>query len=337
MKFLTCTAQDVVTILDHDMPQPAPGEMIVRLVMCGVCGTDVSKVFGAYPKPQKLGHEVVAAVHQIGEGVTSFSPGQRVVIAHHVPDQESHYSKRGSETMDAQFKRSNITPGGFSEFIRIPALHVRNTVFVIPDHVSDARAVFMEPLACCIRAMDRMTLAEGDSTLVVGVGAVGMLFMPLLRDLGVKAIAADVREERIKIAKAWGATVGGTQGVEALCKQHSEGRGVDAVILTAVNEVTLKLALASVRDGGTIMLFGGKPGSGMQVPLWDIWLREINLLTSYSATPGGLRRALEVLSQPAYEGIESLISHTMPLSDAQHAFELVNHGKASKVVITPGR
>ena len=91
------------------------------MTACGVCGTDTLKIYGAYPKPQKLGHEVVATVHALGAGVTQFSVGQRVGLAHHVPDYGSHYAQRGSETMDAQFKRSNIEPGGFSEFIRVPA------------------------------------------------------------------------------------------------------------------------------------------------------------------------------------------------------------------------
>jgi L-iditol 2-dehydrogenase len=337
MKFLTCIQQDCVTVADQAEPEPDPGEIIVTLTMCGVCGTDVSKVFGAYPKPQKLGHEVVGVVDRVGKGVASFKPGQRVALAHHVPDYGSHFSRRGSETMDAQFKRSNIEPGGFAEFIRVPSLHVSNTVMAIPDHVPDGRAVFMEPLACCLRAMDRMGLREGDSALVVGVGAVGVLFMPLLRDCAVTAIAADMREDRITLAKKWSAAAGGTGDVEQLCKAHSDGRGVDAVILTVVNEETVKLALSCARDGGTLMLFGGKPGSELKMPLWDVWLREINVLTSYSATPDGLRRAMAILSQPAYEGIESLISHAFPISNAQEAFDLVHQGRASKVVIIPGQ
>ncbi len=340
MKFLTCASQDRVTVAEMDMPQPGVGEIIVRLAMCGVCGTDVSKVFGAYPKPQKLGHEVVGVVELLGEGVTSLRRGQRVALAHHVPDFSSHYSRRGSETMDAQFKRSNIHPGGFSEFILLSELHVNNTVVAIPDHVPDGRAVFMEPLACCMHALARMFHMTDDSVLIVGVGAVGILFVPFMKATGMTVLAADMRDERIKIAMRWGAVAGGVNGrddIEGLCKAHSEGRGVDTVILTVVSEATLALALASIRDGGTIILFGGKPGTDIKVPTWDIWLREINIVSSYSATPDDLRFAMEQLGGPDYEGIESLISHSLPLSEAQQGFELVHDGKASKVVITPGR
>ncbi len=334
MKYLTCINQDSASLADMPIPQAAPGEIIVQLTLCGVCGTDTQKIFGAYPKPQKLGHEVVGIVHQVGDAVTSFKQGQRVALAHHVPDYNSHYSKRGSETMDGEFKRSNIEPGGFAEYIRVPKAHVGHTVVAIPPHVPDARAVFMEPLACCLRAWDRMSLQSGDSALVVGVGAVGILFVPLLRDFNITTLVTDTRAERIDLAKIWGAKAGSTSDVPAMCKTHSVGRGVDAVILTVVNEATLNMAMHSVRDGGTIMIFGGKPNSHLQLPMWDIWLREINVITSYSATPEGLHRAMAILSGKSFDGIEALISHKIPLEQAQTGFELAHKGQASKVVIT---
>lgn len=334
MKYLTCISQDSATVSEMPIPQLDGGEIIVQLVLCGVCGTDTQKIFGAYPKPQKLGHEVVGLVHQLGQGVTKFKVGERVALAHHVPDYTSHFSKRGSETMDGEFKRSNIEPGGFAEFIRVPATHVQHTVVSIPPHVPDERAVFMEPLACCLRAWDRMSLQKGDSALVLGIGAVGILFVPLFNEYGITSVVADTREQRIDLAKAWGAKAGGTSDVPNLCKAQSEGRGVDVVILTVVNEATINLAMHSVRDGGTILIFGGKPGAHMQLPMWDIWLREINLITSYSATPEGLHRAMALLSGKTFEGIEALISHKIPLAEAQSGFELAHKGQASKVVIT---
>jgi L-iditol 2-dehydrogenase len=338
MKYLTCKHQNTVTLEEVLNPEPRVGEIIVQLSMCGICGTDISKVFGEYPKPQKLGHEVVGRVHSLGQGVSHFSVSQRVALAHHAPDVTSHYARRGSETMDHAFKRSNIDPGGFSEFIRVPAELAKATVVAIPDHVPDERAVFMEPMACCLRALDRVPMQAGDSCLVVGAGAVGMLFVPLLRDLQVTTLVADMRGERIDLAQRWGAAGGGVSGTDdiaALCKAHSQGRGVDCVVLTIVNEATVTLAMASVRDGGSIIIFGGKPGVELKLPIWDIWLREINLVSSYSATPDGLHRALTILSGERYAGLESLISHKLPLADAQSAFELVSKGKASKAILIP--
>ena len=334
MKYLKCINQDQASIVDMPMPQAGACEIIVELALCGVCGTDTQKIFGAYPKPQKLGHEVVGLVHALGQDVTKFEIGQRVALAHHVPDYTSHFSKRGSETMDGEFKRSNIEPGGFAEFIRVPAAHVQHTVVSIPAHVPNERAVFMEPLACCLRAWDRMNLQRGDSALVVGIGAVGILFVPLFNEFGIVTVVSDTRTERIDLAKSWGAKAGGTSDVPSLCKAQSDGRGVDAVILTVVNEATLNLAMQSVRDGGTIMIFGGKPDAQMQLPMWDIWVREINVITSYSAKPEGLHRAMDLLSGKTFDGIEALISHRFPLNEAQAGFELAHKGQASKIVIT---
>ncbi len=337
MRYLLCSSQDHVSIEEMPVPAPGPGELVARMTLCGVCGTDALKIYGAYPKPQKLGHEVVGVVHALGEGVTRFKVGQRIAFAHHAPDYSSHYSRRGSETVDAQFKRSNIEPGGFAEYVLLRTEHVENTAIAIPDGVPDARAVFMEPIACCLRGLDRVPLREGDSALVVGAGAIGMLFVPLLRDRAVHTLVADVRAERIALARRWGAADGAVSGQDdlpALCKAHSQDRGVDVVILTVVNDAVLKTALECVRDGGTILLFGGKPGSTLCFAYWAAFLREINFVTSYSATPDGLRRAMAILSGPGYAGLEALISHRFTLADAAQGFAIVHQGKASKVVIT---
>jgi L-iditol 2-dehydrogenase len=338
MKYLHCDTTNRVSILDMNMPEPGPGEIIVRLSLCGICGTDISKVFDTYPKPQKLGHEVVGVVHAVGTGIRHFAAGQRVALAHHAADPSSHYSTRGSETMDPQFKRSNIHPGGFAEFICVPAALVDNTVMPVPENMPDERAVFMEPMACCLRALDRVVFRAGDSCLVIGVGAVGILFVPLLRDLGVSVIAADTRRQRNDLAMRWGAVAGGVPGTDeivALSKQYSAGHGVDGVILTAVNPSTLALAMDAVRDGGSIVIFGGTTGMTAEINMWDVWRREINLVSSYSATPDGLKRAINILAGHGYDGLEDLVSHRMPLAEAQSAFEMVKQGRASKVVLTP--
>lgn len=337
MKYLLSDVQDMVSVQDMAVPTPGPGELTVRLSLCGVCGTDLLKVFGSYARPQKLGHEVVGIVEKVGRNVTRFAQGQRVALAHHAPDPNSYYSLSGSETMDAQFKASNIVPGGFSEIILVRADLVPNTVMPIPDHVPDARAVFMEPMACCLRALDRLNPQGGNSALVVGIGAIGMLFVPLLRDLGVTTIVTDVRESRIGTALKWGAAAGAIDGLPELCKTQTQGRGVDYVILTVVNDATLTLALASVRHGGRLLVFAAKPDAELKLPIWDVYRREINILTSYSATPAGLKRAMAELAKPQYEGIEELISHKVKLSEAQNGFDLVHQGKASKVVIVPDR
>lgn len=317
------------------VPVISEGEILVQLIACGICGTDVAKVYDSYfPKPQKIGHELVATIVQSRS--SQFKVGQRVAIAHHAQDLESHYSKRGSAPMDPVFKSSNIDPGGFSDFIRVPASLVPYTVIPVPDHVPDLRAIFMEPLACCLRALDRVTVEEGDTALIIGAGAVGVLFLPLLRDAKVKTLVTDVRQERIDLALKWGAVDGRTvadRDIVEVTKRHTDSRGVDLIVLCVLTRDTIKTAMSAVRDGGTILIFGSKPNNEINIDWWDIWRREINMITSYSATPDLMPRAMALLVGEGF-ALESLVSHQFSLSAAQQGFDLAHQGRVGKVAVT---
>lgn len=337
MKLLICPATGIVEVIEAPVPAIGAGEVLVRLRYCGVCGTDLMKVYTPdVAKPVQLGHEVVGVVEAVGDGVHHVAPGSRVAFAHHVPDFASHYTRRGSAPMDAHFKRTNIDPGGFAEFIRVPALHVQHVLLAIPDEMPDLRAVFMEPLACCLRALDRISLIEGDAALIVGVGAVGLLFAPLLASRSVTTLAVDVRQERLDLAAQWGMAhgfVAGSHDDVAVMLDCTEGRGVDVVLLTVFTQATIDLALKAVRDGGTILIFGVKPDAILPAPWWDVWRREINIVSSYSATPDLLPRALAILRRPGYS-METTVSHVLNLDEGAQAFRIAHEGLASKVVIT---
>jgi L-iditol 2-dehydrogenase len=324
MKMLITPETGHVRVTETDLPKLTPGDILLRMKLCGICGTDVMKVYDAsVPKPVAIGHEIVGVV-EVGAG--HFKKGMRVAAAHHAPDQNSHFSKRGSETMDAVFKSSNVDPCGFAEFIRVPASLVPHTVHTIPNSMSDERAAFMEPLACCIRATDRAGVTFGDTVVVVGVGAIGMLFVPLTQSLGAQCVVVDQREERLLIAEGWGAHR--LENLRAL----TEGRGADQIILTIVTQATLQLALDAVRDGGRIITFGVKPGATFDIDMWQIYRREISILSSYSATPSGLARAMVLLTGDGF-AFEQLVSHRFDLMQAQRGFELLKNAQASKVLI----
>uniref|UniRef100_A0A7C1JJ84 Alcohol dehydrogenase n=1 Tax=Caldilinea aerophila TaxID=133453 RepID=A0A7C1JJ84_9CHLR len=335
MKWLHSPSPGVVEVTEVPIPALGAGEALVRMRCCGICGTDLMKVYSpAAARPAQLGHEVVGIVEEVGEGV-ALQPGTRVALAHHVPDFASHYTRRGSGPMDPLFKRTNLDPGGFAEFIRVPALHVQHTLLALPDNMPDLRAVFMEPLACCLRALDRVVLLEGDAALIIGVGAVGLLFAPLLADRTVTTFAVDVRTEQLALAQQWGVVQGfpadDCQAATAM-RDFTQGRGVDIVILTVWTPTTLDLALRSVRDGGTLLLFGAKPDAAFPVDGWELWRREINLVTSYSATPDLFPRALAILRHSRYT-LETTVSHVFALEKGAEAFYVAHKGLASKVVI----
>lgn len=335
MQVLTSPSLGAIQIVDQPGPVIGEGEALIELVQCGLCGTDLMKVDTPDQKrPFQLGHEVVGRIVEAAKGV-ELRPGQRVALAHHVPDYASHFSRRGSETMDPTFQKSNIDPGGFSELIRAPREHVQNTLLPLPDDLSDDRAVFIEPLSCCVRALDRISLTEGDAAVVYGVGAAGLLFVPLLRDHAVDVHACDVRSSSLEFASNWGALPWNVREQDAVAgiRAATGGRGADCVILTVLNPTVWAAAMATVRDGGTIVLFGVKPHTLMETDFWALWRREVNVISSYSATPDGLRRSLAILRRPHWT-LEKTITHRLPLRDGARGFQLVREGAAAKVVIT---
>jgi L-iditol 2-dehydrogenase len=197
------------------------------------------------------------------------------------------------------------------------------------------RAVFMEPLACCLRALERVPVQAGDTVAVVGVGSIGMLFVPLLKHQGAQVIAVDVREDRLSLARDWGAvatSLASSGDLPLKAKALSDNRGADVVVLTTTNAETVRLALATLRDGGVIIPFGVKPGAELPFDFWQIYRREISIVTSYSATPLGLTHAMELLSGDDF-ALESLISQQFALDEAGQGFELLHQAKASKVVV----
>jgi L-iditol 2-dehydrogenase len=337
MKQLVCHATGKTEIANMAEPVLRDGDILLKLEACGICGTDLMKVYDeATTKPVQLGHEIVGTVADMGRGVTAFEPGMRVAAAHHAPDFQSHYSARGSETQDPHFKSTNVDPGGFAEMIRVPAELVPHTVHAVPDHMPLLRATFMEPLACCLRALERVPVRTGDTVLVVGVGAIGMLFLPLIVSAGAAVIAVDVKPDRLDMAREWSAQetlAAGKDDVTAVVRKRSGGRAADLVILTTTNAGTLDLALNCVRDGGTIIPFGVKPENTLPFDFWQIYRREISVVTSYSATPAGLAQAMKLLSGTGFE-FEKTISEVVPLIQAPQAFERLHAAKAAKIIVS---
>ncbi len=339
MRCVVSRAPGAVEVIEAPVPAIGPGELLLQMEACGVCGTDLTKVYveGA-KRPAALGHEVVGRVAAAGAGV-ALPPGTRVGLAHHVPDAASHYTRRGSGPMDPGFRTSAIEPCGFAEWIRVPAAQVRETLLPLPDDLPTLRAVFLEPLACCLRALDRIALREGDTALLVGAGATGRLFAPLLRDRAVTLLAADIRPERLEMASAWGARAGllvGRDDLAAAARAAGAGRGVDVVILTAVTPEVWAQAQAAVRDGGTLLLFGTKPdaipAAQLPVDLLSLWQREVNVISSYSSTPDLLPRALALLRRPGW-ALEAMVSHCLPLEQAAEGLALAEAGRSAKVVL----
>jgi L-iditol 2-dehydrogenase len=321
----------------EDWPEPAigPGEVLLRLKGCGLCGSDIAKLADPATKiPAVFGHEVVGEVTALGAGVSGYAVGDRVVAAHHVPCGACHYCRRGSESMCAAFKASNLDPGGFAEYVRVPAPNVRHAMFRVPPHVGDVAASFVEPLACCVRAVRRTGIGPGDTAVVVGLGSIGCLFVQLLKHAGAAVVGCDTLAERVALARQLGADDGGSaDAAGAAARALSDGRGADHVIVTGGGAQVLPWAVDVLRDGGAVHCFAGG-GDALPLSLDRLYRRELTITATYSSSPADLAEAFRLIAGAAIE-VERLVTHRVPLESLASGVDLMRRREALKVYVTP--
>lgn len=335
MKAVIYHRYDDVRVEDVPIPAIGPDELLLRPSGCGLCGSDIAKIVGRAEPPVVLGHELAGRVEAVGAAVTAFCPGDRVVVAHHVPCGACHYCLHGHPSMCAAFKASNIFPAGFAEYVRVPAENVRQTTILLPDYLSDEAATFTEPLACCVRAVRRSALLPGDTALIVGLGSIGLQMGQAVKALvdGAQVIGLDLLEHRLEMARALGFDLALHAGASDLTEEvraQTEGRGVDVAVLTAGGAQAVQQALRLVRAGGLLNLFACPPGLVAPLDLEAIYHRELTLTSSYSSSPADLRKALELLSTGQAQ-VSGLVSHRLPLERFHEGVELARTHQAVKV------
>jgi L-iditol 2-dehydrogenase len=237
--------------------------------------------------------------------------------------------------MCAAFKTSNLDPGGFAELVRVPAENVRHATFKVPPHVGDVAASFVEPLACCLRAVRRARVAAGDTAVVVGLGSIGCLFVQLLRRAGARVLGVDLLAERAAMAKRLGADVAGTpEATSAAVRELSDGRGADQIVVTGGGPAVLPWSAAAVRDGGSIHYFAGGAGDTLPIPLEVLYKRELTLTATYSSSPADLAEAFAIVAAEEIS-LAPLVTHHLPLDRLDEAVALMRRQVAMKVFVTP--
>src|SRR5262245_36632128 len=315
-------------------PRIGPGELLLRVLGCGLCGSDLAKLRGPAPRPAVLGHEVVGQVVETGEGAGSFHAGDRVVVAHHVPCAACHYCRRGSVSSCRAFKASNLDPGGFAEYVRVPAENVRHVTFRVPAGMADAVASFTEPLGCCVRAIRRAAVQTGDTVAVAGLGAMGCLLLQLAARRGARVVGVDPIAGRRALAESLGteAAVAPEEAARAVA-DRSEGRGADVVVLAAGTPSLVRTALGWARDGGAVHLFVGEGEAS--VPVGELYKRELTLTATYSSSPADLAEAFDLIRQGEIR-VDELCSHRLPLERLAEAVGLMERREALKVFVEVG-
>lgn len=327
-----------VRIEDLERPIPGTGEILIKVHASGICGSDVMEWYRIKKAPLVLGHEIAGVVEEVGGGVESFKVGDRVTAAHHVPCNECRYCKRGAHSVCETLRTTTFYPGGFAEFVRVPAINVRVGVFKLPDSMSFVEGSFSEPLGCVVRGMRVSGFKAGSSVLVIGSGISGILHIKLARALGASHITAvDVNEKRLEQAKEFGADVvlmAGEDIKEALVK--SPGGLADFVAICAGADGAITTALKCVDRGGVILFFAPKePGATFPMPLFDLWRDNITLVNSYASPPADTLKAIELIGERKVS-VEDMVSHRFALDGAAKGFKLVSEAADSlKVIIEP--
>ena len=331
-----------VRLEEMPIPQIGPGELLVRVETCGICGSDVMEWYRLDRAPLVLGHEIGGQVVAVGEGVERYKVDDRVTAAHHVPCNTCPYCLSGHHTVCDTLRRTNFDPGGFAEYIRLPAINVDRGVFLLPGEVSYEEATFIEPLACVLRGQRLAKMQPGNSVLVIGSGIAGLLHVLLARTSGAgRVIATDINGYRLEAAQQFGAdaTIHAEEDLPTHLRQVNQGRLADLVIVCTGAVSAIVQALKSVERGGTILFFA-PTNAGATIPISInelFWRNDITLTTSYAGSPADYQTALELIRAGTIP-VRQMITHRLGLAETGLGFQLVAEAQNSiKVIIEPHR
>jgi L-iditol 2-dehydrogenase len=314
------TSREVVV---EELPDPAAGrgEVVCRVLACGVCGSDVSETYVSRKLPAVLGHEVTGEVLETGAGVRGVRAGDRVVIHHHVPCGECRRCRRGHETLCEQFRATALDPGGFAERVRLSPPLVSELLPL--GELDPVAGTFVEPLGCVLRALDRAGLRPGDALLVVGAGSNGLLAVAAAHARGIEAVfVREPRADRGGVAQDLGAA-------------HHAGEPVDVAFVTTADAGAIAGAAAALAPGGTLCLYATTgPGTPVGLDTEQLFLRELTVCSSWSAGPGDMRAARALIGSGRID-VLALVTHRLTLDETARALDLQRRGEALKAVVLP--
>ncbi|MBO5737711.1 alcohol dehydrogenase catalytic domain-containing protein [bacterium] len=306
---------------------------IVRVLGCGLCGSDIVKFKHNIVKDGAvLGHEIVALIEEI-DSDTDFIIGDKIVSSHHIPCFKCTYCQHGNFSMCSHFKETNILPGGFSEKVYLSEEHLKNVAHKVPTNLSNEEISFYEPLGCCVRAIKRCDLKTGDNVLVVGLGSIGLIMAEAIQAMGYKVYACDLLEERIKIANDKNIESFNSLDLDefnAIIQEKTDGFGVDAVFMTSGADKAIDVALKTIKMGGKILVFSSTPNN-LGYANNEIYYKELTVMGSYSPSPEDLKESFELLSSEKVD-VKNLTT-TYSLDNIQQAFEDTISNKIFKAYI----
>ena len=332
------------------VPRIGAGELLVKVATCGICGTDLKKIHtGSHSAPRIFGHEMAGTIVAVGQGMTRFAVGERVMVFHHVPCRQCYYCRKGTPAQCPLYKKVGVTAGfepsggGFAEYIRVMDwVAASSGVVRIPDGVPFEQAAFVEPVNTVLKGVKLMNLAPDDTVLVIGQGPIGLMWAALSSRSGARVLTSDLYPERHAIAAKFGLRNpihAGTENVVERVLAETDGRGADAVILAVGGTALIRTAMDAARCGGKVMLFAQTQHDQVAIDPAAVCVDEKTLLGSYSSSFDILDEVTGLVFDGYRNGFDltQLISHRFQLEDAVAAIDVASHPKADsmKIMIEP--
>ena len=338
---------DDVRVETVPVPEIGPGEALVRIHTCGICGTDLKKIHsGSHEAPRVFGHEMAGTIVRLGEGVGKFAVGDRVMAFHHIPCGACYFCRKQTFAQCATYKRVGTTAGvgaaaggGFAEYIRVMDWIVRDGLLRIPDDVPLEQAAFIEPVNTCYKAVRMLALEPDETVLVIGQGPIGIILGALARRTGATVLTADLFPERRAMAARFGLDHPVEGDVIAAAKARTEGRGADVAIVAVGNDALIQTAMDAIRPGGRVMLFASTQHGEATFDPAQVCMEEKTLMGSYSASAAIQEEGVRLVLDGYRNGLDltQLISHRFSLEEAAEGIEVASHPQpgSMKIVLQP--
>jgi L-iditol 2-dehydrogenase len=314
-----------IRIEERPVPRIKEGEILVSVKASGICGTDTMEWYRTPKAPRVLGHEIAGDI--VESASRRYKIGQRVFVSHHVPCNACKYCLAGDHTACDTLHGGNYIPGGYSEFIEVPAINAERGTYALPDAMSYEEGTMIEPLACVVRAQRVIGVKKGQTVLVLGSGVSGLLNIRLAKLKGATVIATDICKYRLDKAAQSGAdrVLDGRAGLDVKADR--------VIICTAAFEAAAQ-AFKCIDKKGVIQFFA-IPDKNIELPVERLWRDEITVSSSYGAAPADIEEALGLIER-RHVAVKDLITHKLPLADIQKGFKIVSEAKESlKVVLIP--
>jgi L-iditol 2-dehydrogenase len=333
----------IVRVEEVPVPEVADGEVLIKVAACGVCGTDIKKIFQRYVEPpQILGHELAGTVVAVGRGVTKWKPGDRVMSFHHTPCGTCFYCQKRLFSQCKQYKTTGLTGGftpnggGFGEYVKAMPWVAERGIVALPDNVSFEEATFIEPINTIAKAVQKARVSAGETVLILGCGPIGLQLLMVSKLEGAKLYTSDLMAER----RAKSLTLGALEAFDPTSgklmediKARTDGRGADAVLVAVAHPSVVQDALAAARPGGRILLFAANdPVTKIEFPAAAVGIDEKEILGSYSAAVDIQEEAARLVLLRKLPVME-IVTHRFPLDRIQEALELAARPTAESLKI----